>query len=395
MIIRMHAGGRLNPRPISRAIAVATVGVLPAFLTGGLAVQITDELGFGTAYLGLAVAVFFTAAALASVVMGRFVERIGSHGGMRLAAATSSLCLLGVALFARSWTGLVLCLVLGGLANAMAHPSANLSLAREVPRNRQGLSFGIKQASIPTATLLAGLAVPGIAATLGWRWAFVGGAVLAVGISLSVPREDHAVASRPKEARSGDARFGALALLALGIGLGSTAATPLGAFIVGSSVESGIRVGTAGLLLALGSAFSIVVRVVFGYLADGMSGGRLRLVAGMLVVGVIGFGLLATGAPAAIVVGVLLAFGAGWGWPGLFNFAVVHSNPGAPAAATGVTQTGASSGAAIGPLVFGFVVEATSYPTAWMVCGGISLAAVAAILVGRRMLLRDRAAMAG
>ncbi|MBA2691783.1 MAG: MFS transporter [Rubrobacter sp.] len=395
MIVRMSLVGGMNLRPVVIAVSVATAGVLPAFLTGGLAVQIKDELGFGTANLGIAVAVFFASAALASVVMGRFVERIGSHTGMRLAAAASALSLLSVALFARSWMALVLCLVVGGLANAMAHPSANLSIAREVPSDRQGFSFGIKQASIPAATLLAGLAVPFVAATLGWRWAFVGGAVLALGISLSVRGEDHAPAPKPKGERGGDARYRALAVLALGIGLGSTAATPLGAFIVGSSVESGIRVETAGLLLAAGSAFSIVVRIVFGYLADGMSGGRLRLVAGMLAVGILGFVLLSTGAPWAIVAGTLLAFGAGWGWPGLFNFAVVHSNPAAPAAATGITQTGASSGAAVGPLVFGVVVEATSYGTAWMVCGGISLAAIAAILIGRWMLLRDRAAMAG
>ena len=31
-------GGQLNRRPIVLAVAVATAGVLPAFLTGGLAV---------------------------------------------------------------------------------------------------------------------------------------------------------------------------------------------------------------------------------------------------------------------------------------------------------------------------------------------------------------------
>ena len=76
------------------------------------------------------------------------------------------------------------------------------------------------------------------------------------------------------------------------------------------------------------------------------------------------------------------------------NFAVVKTNPGAPAAATGITQTGASGGAALGPLVFGLVVEATSYDVAWLVSGAIALAALAAILVGRRMLLRDRMAVA-
>src|SRR5829696_7279082 len=58
--------------------------------------------------------------------------------------------------------------VIAGLANAVSHTAANLSLAREVPASRQGLSFGIKQAAIPVATLLAGLAVPTIAVTLGW-----------------------------------------------------------------------------------------------------------------------------------------------------------------------------------------------------------------------------------
>jgi predicted MFS family arabinose efflux permease len=94
------------------------------------------------------------------------------------------------------------------------------------------------------------------------------------------------------------------------------------------------------------------------------------------------------------VIGTLLAFGAGWGWPGLFNFAVVRSNPGAPAAATGITQTGASAGAALGPLLFGVVVQGTSYGVAWLFCGAMALAALVAILLGRRMVLRDRDAAA-
>jgi MFS family permease len=385
----------LNRRPVLLAVAVATATVLPAFLTGGLAVQVRGEMAFGAAALGLAVAAFFVTASLASAVMGRVVERTGPHRGMRLAAIGSAASLLGVALFARSWSGLVACLVLGGLANAVSNPAANLSLAREVPVTRQGLSFGIKQAAIPVATLLAGLAVPTIAVTLGWRWAFVGGATLALAVAFLVPAgATKSVVRRPRETGEKDARTGPLFLLALGIGLGSTAATPLGAFLVESSVAAGLRVETAGLLLAAGSAASIVVRVLFGRLADGMSGGRLLLVAAMLATGVAGFAMLATGEVALILPGALLAFAAGWGWPGLFNFAVVKTSPGAPAAATGITQTGASGGAAVGPLVFGLVAEAASYDVAWLVCGAFALGALAAIVAGRRMILRDRRAFA-
>lgn len=385
----------LDYRPMLLAVAVATAGVMPAFLTGGLAVQVREEIGFGEAALGLAVALFFAFASVSSVVSGLLVERLGSHRSMRLATVGSAASLLGIAVFARSWSLLVGCLVVGGFANAVAHPATHLSLAREIPANRQGFSFGIKQAAIPTATLLAGLAVPALALTVGWRWAFVGGAMLALAVASLVPAETHKGVPKVKEARAGDVKTGPLVLLAIGIGLGSTAATPLGAFIVESAVAADIEPGRAGLLLALGSAVGITVRVLFGYLADGMGGGRLRLVAGMLGAGTIGFVLLATRMDSLLVVGTVLAFGAGWGWPGLFNFAIVKTNPGAPAAATGITQTGASAGAALGPLLFGLILQATGYTTAWISCGVIALLSATAILLGRYLLIGDRTQTSG
>ena len=387
---RTLTDGRLNFWAVLLAVSVATAGVLPGFLTGGLAVQIRGELGFGEGALGFAVAVFFAASALGSVVLGRVVERVGSSAGMRLAALVSAASLLAVSVLAGSWWGLVACLGLGGLGNSIAHPATHLLLAREVPQGRQGLAFGIKQAAIPAATLLAGLAVPTLAVTVGWRWAFAGGAALALCVALLVPKGGEKGIRRVKEARAGDVPLVPLLLLALGIGLGSAAANPLGAFVVESAVAAGVGVGAAGLLLALGSAAGIGVRVWFGHLADQMESGRLRLVAGMLVVGTGGFVLLASGAASLLVVGVVFAFAAGWGWPGLFNFAIVRSNPRAPAAATGITQTGASGGAAAGPLAFGYLVEETSFSTAWMCSGAVALAAAAAILAGRSMLLRGR-----
>ena len=375
------------------AVSVATCGVIPAFLTGGLAVQIRDELDFGEGALGLAIAVFFASSSLASFVSGRVVERVGYSLGMRVAVLVSAASLLSVATLAGSWATLVFCLALGGLANAISHPATHLFMARKVPQGRQGLAFGVKQAAIPTATLLAGLAVPSLATTVGWRWAFVASATLALVVSLLVPKEDPGAGPhRPKDkvTQTGDARLGPLLLLALGMALGSAAANPLGVFIVESSVAAGIEVGAAGLLLALGSAVGIGVRVLLGWFTDRREGGSLNLVAGMMALGTLGFLLLAGGAGWVLVIGVVLAFGAGWGWPGLFNFAVVKTSPGAPAAATGVTQTGASGGAAVGPLVFGLVVEGSSFGTAWLVSGALVFLAAVAILAGRRMLLRDR-----
>lgn len=296
----------------------------------------------------------FASSSLASFVSGRVVERVGYSLGMRVAVLVSAASLLSVAALAGSWATLVFCLALGGLANAISHPATHLFMARKVPQDRQGLAFGVKQAAIPTATLLAGLAVPSLATTVGWRWAFVASAALALVVSLLVPKDDpDAGPHRPKDkvARTGDARLGPLLLLALGMALGSAAANPLGVFIVESSVAAGIEVGAAGLLLALGSAVGIGVRVLLGWFTDRREGGSLNLVAGIMALGTLGFLLLAGGAGWVLVIGVVLAFGAGWGWPGLFNFTVVKTSPGAPAAATRRypdRRVGRGSGRAVG-----------------------------------------------
>ena len=70
----------------------------------------------------------------------------------------------------RCWSAL---LALGAAANALGQLASNAALAQHVPARRQGLSFGVKQAAIPVSTLLAGAAVPTVALTAGWRWAFV------------------------------------------------------------------------------------------------------------------------------------------------------------------------------------------------------------------------------
>lgn len=140
------------------------------FLTGALSVQLTGELAFGVAGLGLAVGVFRGTAALTSVHnMGRLVDRLGSVRSLRLAAAISS---AGIAWTSVSLVTFTAWLVLAGTANAIGQPATNRLLHRLIPPERQGIAFGVKQAAVPTSTMLAGLAVPAIALTVGWRWAF-------------------------------------------------------------------------------------------------------------------------------------------------------------------------------------------------------------------------------
>ena len=194
--------------------------------------------------------------------------------------------------------------------------------------------------------------------------------------------------------RAGSERTGTGTLLVMtaGFTLGSAAAVPLGSFLVESAVAVGVGPGRAGLLLAACSAVGIAVRLGTGWWADRRGRGTLQIVASLLALGTIGFVLLAlAGSGAVLALGALLALAGGWSWPGLFNFAVVNENRSRPAEATGVTQTGASAGSAIGPLAFGLVVQESSFAVAWSVSAVLAACAALAALAGRRLVLRDRA----
>jgi MFS family permease len=373
------------------AAAVATAGVLPVFLTGALAVQLRDDLDVDATGLGLTVATFFGTAALTSTPSGRLAERLGPSAAMRVAAALGAVSLAAVAALARSLVALLGCLVVGGLANALAQPATNLYLARAVAPGRLGVAFGVKQSAIPAATLLGGLAVPAVALTVGWRWAFAAAAVLAALLAAARPGQGAAPRPRGTVGRGReDTALRPLLLLAAGVGLGAAAAGTLGSFLVSSAVAAGIGPGAAGLLSSACSAAGLATRLVLGGRADRRGGRHLAAVVTMLAGGAAGYALLATGRAALVAPGGLVCFCVGWSWPGLFNLAIVRNNPGAPGAATGITQTGTYLGAVAGPLLFGVAVDRWSYGPAWLGAGAVSLLAAAAVATGRRALRADR-----
>lgn len=373
------------------AIIVTTCGTLPVFLVGGLAVQIRADLGLPVGHIGIFSAVYFGASSLMSSFAGRLAERTGAPFAMRASTLVAGAGLAGIAL-APSEAALVAFLALGGLAGAVGQVAANLFLTTSTDPSRQGLAFGIKQSAIPAATLLAGLAVPLVALTVGWRWAFAAGTVTAcvVAVAIRAPGA-RTLVRNPLPARRPEAPLVALAVLSAGGGLAASAANSLGTFLVDSTVAAGIAEGNAGLMAAVGSAAGLTTRVVAGWFADRVTSGRLLWVSLLLTAGALGYGAMATRNTAVLLPATLVCFVGGWGWPGLFNFSVVLRNPGAPAAATGVTQTGVYLGGVLGPLAFGQVAQHVSYTAAWLMNAAIAALGAAAIVVARRMLLAGAA----
>ena len=369
------------------ALTTTVATVCPVFLVGGLSVQITGDLGITAAGLGLVVGLYFTASAIVSVYTGRLVERVGARTAGRAAIILSAVTLLGIAT-STNLTTLTAWMVLSGPANSLGQLASNALLARRVPAHRQGLMFGVKQAAVPFSTTLAGIAVPVVALTLGWQWAFVLAAALALTALPVLPATPRATDSANTPAPGRAKPSTGLIVVTVAAALGATAANPLGSFIAEYGVDRGLSEATAGLTVTLGGFAGLIARISVGWLADRRTGGRLTMVAVMLATGAVGLALLAAPTVWTIPVGTAIGFALGWAWPGLLNFAISRRHPEAPAAATGITQTGVYLGGGLGPLAFGAIVELWSFPVAWMSMAVLMAIAAVTTVIGRQLLLR-------
>ncbi len=372
------------------ALSVTMVSTFPPVLAGVLAVEILPELGFDEASLGVAIGGFFVISALGSVAMGGVADRWGWAPAMRAAAAVSAVVMLGVAFLAHSWVSFAALISLGGLTMAVGNPAVNLAIASEIPSRRQGFVFGIKHSAVPAAALLSGLALPLFALTIGWRPVFAGAGVLAAAAVFVVPATspEGAPASSARSAAPPEIEIRPLLFMAFGAAVAAAVASALSAFFVVSVVDSGISAGAAGLMLAAASIAGFAVRLGAGWWADARGAGGLGGVAVLLATGSVGVAALAGSGVWTLTLGGLVAFGAGWGWNGLFNFAVVKHYPTAPARATSIALTGTYVGAATGPIAFGFFAAATSFESAWIVLAVLAVAAAAAMLLARSQLSR-------
>jgi MFS family permease len=384
-----HSGmtGHGVRRSAAVAVGFTVLCSLPLFLTSAFAVELQRDLGFGRAQLGWCVSAYFLASSAASAVVGGYLERMGPGGGMRASAAATSAVLLAIATVAGSWVHLALLLALAGAANAVAQVGSNLLLAEGVPPGRRGLAFGLKQAAVPLGSLLAGLALPAVALTVGWRWGFAGIAAIAGAAALRPVRAPAGSAER----RTGRRPRGAvLLLLAVAGAFGGGVGNSLVNFTVDGAVTSGMAQAAAGLLLSLGAGTAITVRVGVGHLADRRDAPGFRELASLMLTGAAGLGVLAVagGSAPLIVAGTLVGFAGAWGWQGLIYYVVVRRHPEAPAAATGLVQAGVYLGTIAGPPLVGHLATVASYQAAWALGACVSAASGVLVLVARRLAAR-------
>ena len=381
--------------PVVLAIGVAISAVLPVFLTGALAVQIKKDLSFTPSLLGAAVAVFFLFAALSSFISGQWSHRVNGARVIRQCMIASSAVLVGIGTVARNYGIFVVLLAIGGIVNATLQPHINLFVTHAIPRRRQGFAFGVKQAAVPLATFLAGLAVPVLALTVGWRYAYLAAAPLGVLFYFLVPKSILPADAENASVSSDRPSAAPIVMLAIGMGLGTGAANSFGAFVVSFAVHSGWKPGLAGLLIVFGSIVGVVTRIGHGLWADKRYGKHFLVAAWSVAIGGVGYLMFAIGNGWLIVPATVIGYGAGWGWNGLFIFGVVRNFTKYAGYATGTVQAGAYIGSVLGPLAFGFTVEQAGYRLAWGLAGLSGFLAAFAVGLARRLVVSDQPGAVG
>lgn len=385
---------RDTARTMLGASGLTVMGAIAPFLLGSQAVLMQRELGFGPARLGLAVSVFFGVAALGTILGLSAFTRLGRRVGLIVAGGLVGVGSLAVATLVDGWWALVLAMAVLGLANAACQGSANAAVATALPRHRRGLGFGIKQSAVPVAIMFGGLAVPTTTVLFGWRSTFliIGVVGLLVGLLGAVRRAPEVAApARDGEARTPDrAPRGPLLLCGLATVFSSAAANFLGAYLASWAYDVGLTVGQAGLLLAVGSGASVVVRILLGHRADLRYGGNLPVVAALTLAGAVCLVLIGAVPQAwAVALFGFLAFAVGWSWPGLLLYAVARLGRDTPTEASSVIQAGAFLGGATGPALLGLVVALAGFQVAWYVAAASFVLAAVLVLLARRGFRRD------
>ncbi|MEL6289709.1 MAG: MFS transporter, partial [Pseudomonadota bacterium] len=257
------------------AYIVATGIALPV-----LAPIAAADIGFDRAYVGLFSSANFGIAAVAVAFGAVFVARVGPIRAVQACALAGVLAVLTIAT-GSLWL-LPLAAILCGLSYAPPNPASSPLLLALAPPARRSSIFSLKQISVPLGGAFSGFFLPPLAGAIGWQGALLAMAALGVAIILAIApwraTFDHVVANTSGEPKPATRPLKALAALrhdrtlrAIGgmcFGFAALQYTFTGVFVVFLVARAKLDVVDAGALLGFGLAGSIVMRVVWGALAD-------------------------------------------------------------------------------------------------------------------------------
>jgi sugar phosphate permease len=346
---------------------------------------VRDVYGLSLSQVGVAFAAVTVGTMITLVPWGILTDRIGERPVMALGLIGSAGALVGAAL-ASSYPALLVALLVAGMLGASATGASGRAVMGWFARDERGFALGLRQMALPLGGAIASLTLPLLIHLDGLRGAFLALAGLSLSAALAAAllmRDPPPVAPGLRApSRTPPVRDQRLWRLGAGGALLVAAQSAMLGFVVLFLHDArGLSASAAAASLAVIQIVGAVARIVAGRRSDreGLRIAPLRRIAGRNAILVALMALL-VGAPDVLLYPVLLlAAVSTMSWNGL-AFTAAGEIAGLARAGTAMSMqnTMLAVGGALTPVVFGAVVEATSWTLAF---GLLALAPLVALAV--------------
>src|SRR4051812_35325847 len=151
---------------------IVTVNYVDRQVIGVLKPLIEKDMGWSEVDYGNITATFQASYAVGLVLVGRWLDRVGSRRGVAIAIAVWSLAAAFHA-SARNVLHFVLARAALGLSESAAYPGGVKAIAEWFPRNERALAVGFLNAGGNVGVVLTPVVGLMVAALYGWRAAFL------------------------------------------------------------------------------------------------------------------------------------------------------------------------------------------------------------------------------
>jgi predicted MFS family arabinose efflux permease len=354
-------------------LAMVTATQIPAGL-GIVATFVRDDLGITRTQIGALITTTIIVGAVLSPLAGRIADLLGGRASILLMFSTGAIAYLLLAASPAYWMMFVPVAIVG-VAQAAGNPVTNKLIAQHAPPGRRGVVTGIKQSGVQAGVFVSGLVMPAIAVGLGWRWAF--GVVVIVpllglaGSFWALP-DDRGGSDRVGRDRTDDhaplpSAISYLSVYGGLLGLGASYSYLIPLF---AEESLGFSEQAGGLAAGVVGFVSLFARIAWARGADRRGTHDRSLL--VIAVGSVGAVLLFLAAqqwatwllwPAVVTTGLTSS-----SWNSVGMLAVIdHAGPERSGRASGVVMFGFLTGLAVGPTLFGRLIDTTgSYTSMWV-----------------------------
>jgi MFS family permease len=354
-----------------------------------LSPSLVDGLGLSRFQVAFLVPSIYLSGLLFSLPGGRLADRLGVRPAFLGGLAMAAIGLLAAAL-APGFVAFLVCLFVAGSGWSVVNPALGKAIMDVFPMRERGFAMGVKQMGLTLGGLAAALALPAIAAALGWRSA-VGACSVIVALPVLLGWRPLAAvhpgtrvispaagATEPASTWWWARRPALVVFFATGFVLGMVQGAVLSYLPLFTIQGLGFDKIGAGFLVAASQAGGAASRLALGAASDRWAAGRRSLwLAFTGTVGAIIFFVYAVWPASSAMLAGALAFATGvgaYGWVGIFF--VISAEAGGRGQAgllSGVAFTAIVLGLLAGPPVFGLLIESTdSYAVAWAVFAALS-----------------------